>query len=412
MYEVRPSHAETFGYLCGSNELLHVDLPTHATHHRSNAQLIGIGDASGSWTHPASNNIVMAAGVRAATWGCNHNTPYVDADGEIHMRRIDPDAKPYHLEGKAAGRMLVSAMARNPHPNERIILRMGLKPPGVSDATLFTDMALDVFDKLPRVQGIAYDMAMHAENIDRIHDTGRHAILKVQRTSSGGYAQANLGEHIARFTDGRPEQKVVVVAIDSAPHIKVILDGQQHWIPLERIQTKPRSNTGTITLYGRWRIPDVPEVPIALRRGQINVRHNSTDDERASKRRRTRALRTIPETDPDFARLYGLREDAESMHHHLKSQLVNRRCRCVGDVRNLLYPAHVPAAHHLHRSHRLATTHRRRRHHRPRHLAPTAWPRRRLTPATRRPSGGSGAPGPRKRDWFKQTDIVSSELTS
>lgn len=300
------------------------------------ARLIGIGDASGSLTHPASNNIVYGDGTHLEAL-FNHNSPYIDANGEIHVRRIDPDAKPYHVEGKAAGRMLVSAMARNPNANERVILRMGFKPSGVSDATVFTDMALDVFEKLRGVQGIAYDMAMRPENIDRIQDTGRHALVKAQRTSSGLFAEANLGEHIARFADGRPAHKVVVVAIDTGPHIKVILDGEPHWIPLERIQTKSRPNTETITLYGHWRIPDIPEVPITLRRGQIRVRQNSTDEERAIKRRRTRALRTIPETDPDFVRLYGLREDAESMHHHLKSQLVNRRCRCVGDTRNLLY---------------------------------------------------------------------------
>jgi hypothetical protein len=47
-------------------------------------------------------------------------------------------------------------------------------------------------------------------------------------------------------------------------------------------------------------------------------------------------LRTIPESDADFSRLYGVREDTESMHHHLKSSLPNGRARCVGVLRNLI----------------------------------------------------------------------------
>ena len=44
-------------------------------------------------------------------------------------------------------------------------------------------------------------------------------------------------------------------------------------------------------------------------------------------------LRSIPLNDPDFSRLYGLREDTESMHNDYKSRLVNRRAGSVGLAR-------------------------------------------------------------------------------
>jgi hypothetical protein len=47
-------------------------------------------------------------------------------------------------------------------------------------------------------------------------------------------------------------------------------------------------------------------------------------------------LRVIPETDDSINRLFGLREDSESMHHHLKSHLINRRARTVGLQRQQL----------------------------------------------------------------------------
>jgi hypothetical protein len=46
-----------------------------------------------------------------------------------------------------------------------------------------------------------------------------------------------------------------------------------------------------------------------------------------------------------FGRLLGVREDSESMHHHLKMMLPNGRARSVGRHRHLLdfhgYQAHV-----------------------------------------------------------------------
>jgi hypothetical protein len=45
---------------------------------------------------------------------------------------------------------------------------------------------------------------------------------------------------------------------------------------------------------------------------------------------RTRALRPIPSTDPDFAALYGVRNDTESKHQVMKSVLLNKRLHVVG----------------------------------------------------------------------------------
>ena len=64
------------------------------------------------------------------------------------------------------------------------------------------------------------------------------------------------------------------------------------------------NRTDTYRFYGTWQIPD--------------------------KTPRARALRVIPETDDSFNRLFGLREDSESMHHHLKMMLPNGGARSVG----------------------------------------------------------------------------------
>jgi hypothetical protein len=77
-------------------------------------------------------------------------------------------------------------------------------------------------------------------------------------------------------------------------------------------------------------ISDQPGVPQRLRRARTMMRHNSDATERRMNTRRTRSLRPIPENDADFSALYGLREDTESMHNHLKQPMWNRRARTVG----------------------------------------------------------------------------------
>jgi len=63
------------------------------------------------------------------------------------------------------------------------------------------------------------------------------------------------------------------------------------------------------------------------------MRMFSSEADIAAGKPRPRYLRSIPLNDPDFSRLYGLREDTESMHNDYKSRLVNRRAGSVGLAR-------------------------------------------------------------------------------
>ena len=62
------------------------------------------------------------------------------------------------------------------------------------------------------------------------------------------------------------------------------------------------------------------------------ITHNSSIRERNTTphTRRTLALRPIPENDLWFARIFGLREDAESIFSGVKADLRDRRCRTKG----------------------------------------------------------------------------------
>ena len=298
------------------------------------ADALGQFDPSGgSLTHPQTTDLIAGdATWMPALYDTPPDEPVVDlTTGEIIERRSDPDAVPFHRRGQTCGRYLVSALARNPHPHERVILDLDFTPPtGRSDATVFTDMALEVFDDRPAARGTVYDMALHAADIDRVLDTGRLPIAKVQRTRKATPAMVNLGEHTLRLRDGSTRTEVVT-ALDGTPCVTITnTTGTAHLMPLNRRQSKARPISEGATVYGRWEVPDHAAVPRPLHGAAVMIRHSSTESEREHRTRRTRALRPIPESDPDFDRLYGLREDTESMHHHLKERLWNGRARCVG----------------------------------------------------------------------------------
>jgi hypothetical protein len=84
--------------------------------------------------------------------------------------------------------------------------------------------------------------------------------------------------------------------------------------------------------------------------------HTNTEDERRGFNR-TENVRQIPPADPDFARLYARRNDAESINRHLDDTLWLRRAHSIGHTRqhlNLIGFALAvnSVALHEHRRHR------------------------------------------------------------
>jgi hypothetical protein len=290
------------------------------------ARLIGCFVDDDSLTHPSNHNIIYGD----ATWleslyHSNIAGVRVDPEtGEIIHRRYDPDAVRYQDDTQFPGNYWVSALVRTEHAHERVILDAQFKPGGIGDGGAFTNMVLPIIGSVSEVRGVGYDMALHPPDHDRILDTGRIVLTKTALTNKGKRAQVPLGTHV--FKGSGREMDFPVTAFDGTPGIQMVVDGQRMWQPLERVQTKRRGTT----LYGHWRIPVHDAVSPHLHGMMTWIRQSSTDDERANGKRRTRALRTIPPTDPDWRRLFGGREDTESMHNHMKEKWFGRRVRAVG----------------------------------------------------------------------------------
>jgi len=107
-------------------------------------------------------------------------------------------------------------------------------------------------------------------------------LIKTALTNQSKLAHVPLGTYT--FKGNGRAIELPVTAFDVTPVFQTVIDCRRVWQPLERVQTK----------------------------------------------RRTRALRTIPPTDPDWRRLFGGREDTESMHNHIKEKWFGHRVRAVG----------------------------------------------------------------------------------
>ena len=122
----------------------------------------------------------------------------------------------------------------------------------------------------------------------------------------------------------------VVTSIDGYPTIVVTdTSGEKYVVPLVHKQTKVTKNR----MYNVFEIPDQPLVPLSNRGDTTLMRMFSSEADIATDKPRPRYLRSIPLNGPDFTRLYGWREDTESMHNDYKSRLVNRRAGSVGLAR-------------------------------------------------------------------------------
>ena len=146
-------------------------------------------------------------------------------------------------------------------------------------------------------------------------------------------------------------------ARDGALGIGELTDtGDLTFTELRRIRTHRNADKS-----GRYRWYNDYQLPQRHGGGTITVRLHGNDDDRARKLNRTENLRPIPPGDPDFARLYPRRNDAESINRDLDDTLYLRRAHSVGHARqhlNLLgYALIVNAiAVHRHARHRAPDT--------------------------------------------------------
>lgn len=295
--------------------------------------LLGIGTPSrDSITHPTLNvGFTGDATYLRGMYNTSHDEAIDKETGEFRTRRFDPDAKKIQQDKGYPGYRMTHVSAHNGHDREELVYAIDITPGQQgSDAATFLDMALAIHPQLPGMRTVTYDGAMHPVHIDRALAAGLMPINHVQLTAKGEVARFNIGEHTFTTPTGG-KHTAVVTFVDGPPCVTIATAEGRHELRLTRGQIKRRPNAdGTHTFYGEWSYPDQPIVPAHLRGATTLIRLNSTDDEIATGRRRTRAGRGIPAGDPDFPVTYGARNNTENRHHQLKIGLPNKRLNVSG----------------------------------------------------------------------------------
>jgi hypothetical protein len=342
-------------YLYARKRVLQVSglLDTIADRHREiaarQAEELGLCDLDGpgSWTHPDLSRMIHADGkVIAPLYRAKPGDTRVDKlTGEILVRRAECDAG-LHFEGTgevAWGTKFVLVAARTEDPHGRIILDIDWVPkPGGEAAT-----AISCFERLaphlPGAQGVIYDTALRGVHHQRLlRDLGWLSINRVAAAAAGARTprrddgrrqakSAHVEDKTIELADGRTTT-VRLYARDGALGIGTLTDtGDLRFIPLQRVRThRNRDKNNKYRWYNDYELPD------HLGGATITVRLHGTDDDTRRKFNRTENVRPIPAGDPDFARLYRRRNDAESINRGLDDSLWLGRAHSVGHERQHL----------------------------------------------------------------------------
>jgi len=260
-------------------------------------------------------------------------------------RRYDPDCAEHHGNtGPVHGINYVAWHLRGREHFQRVILHIARVPaPGREAETAVASLA-DVHRAFgDGIQVAVYDGAMRGVHIEEVMRRYGYLVLcKPPRETA-----ADTTPHMLRLPGGRSARSVpigaweheqrghrclhLLAAIEGAP-CEIALDeaGDPTLIEmLTRRQVKrPRGKDGRYRFSAAYEIR-CPDEPFWAWLSP----HAERGDRAAS---RAENLRLITAGDPDGARLYGIRSDAEAHHNEFKQTLRNTRAMSLGGQRGLL----------------------------------------------------------------------------
>ncbi|MGO4604516.1 hypothetical protein [Terrabacter sp. 2YAF2] len=322
----------------------------------------------GSLTHPDPTRCVYGDGTLVRPlYRPPQATTVIDPDGSTHLAyphprtgellehpagRYDPDLREHHGQlGPVLTHGYVFWHARGPGRYQRVVLGADHIPePGTEAVT-----ALGLLGRVHQVAGdgiqaAVYDGAMNGIHIDQVMTRYGYLLLAKQPTGAPGDAEQvaslvlnDAGRRVRSYPLGtvshpRPPSRA---APDRAPcrHqlaaiggrvVDVGLDETGDPVVLAELDRGPvkrfRRTNGSYHFNIGYHL-HCPE-------GEHTVwltPHAADGDPR-----RPQNLRVIPETDPDFPPIIGLRSDAEGFHSNLKRTLLVNRAMCLGWRRGLV----------------------------------------------------------------------------
>ncbi len=257
-------------------------------------------------------------------------------------RRFDPDVAEHHgHSGPVIGQNFVGLYVRGDAPHQRVVLAVDRTPAPGQEA----DTAVRMVHRLHAVAGsgiqaVVYDGAFRGRHLDELMtQCGVVVINKVHASSKTAARKGRAGDGAPRwFPLGTWEHETVsgpcthqLAAVDGAVS-EVGLDDAGQPVLLHRLDRKqvkrPRRASGRYHFNVAYSVPCPTSAFLAW-----VTPHGEPGDARS---RRADATRIIAEGEPDFTRLYGLRNDAESSNAGLKRTLLVDRAMSLGGQRQLL----------------------------------------------------------------------------
>lgn len=307
------------------------------------AREIGVLDPGGpgSFTHPDLSRMLHgdATVIPPIYKARPGDTREDERTGETKLARYDPDAG-FHMQGdgkEAWGTSHVLISVRS--EDHRVVLDAGSVPRRGhgGEGGVVMDSLARIAPLAPGVQCIAYDSILRGVHlrlimrefgwlgINRVPAAENRMRRKGQRRAPRKFKVRFLKEEDLPLVDGAIE-RVRLYARDGAVVIGRISEtGDSVYEPLRRKRIQRRVNKD-----GTYRFNVQLHRPSRYLPGEINVPLIATEEDRRTGFNRAENLRAIPYSDPDFRRLYGRRNDAESINRKLADSLYLGRAHSVG----------------------------------------------------------------------------------
>jgi hypothetical protein len=321
-----------------------------AIHHARQLGLL-LPNGPGSLTHPHPSRTIYGDGtvVRPA-YRRPRTTTVTDPDtgqeqiafvhpstGELLEQpagRHDPSAATYHRwDGPIHGNNFVAVHARGDQPGQRVVLGIArVDAPGRE-----ADTAIDLIEAIcnaagPGITAAVYDGAFRGIHLDRLmRRCGLVVINKVHAATRNDSGTAARRRPLGNYSHPKNKRGTCThsLHIDNGTIIDVALadDGT----PVTTATAVRRQIKRFRRADGSYRFSLGVDVP--CRHGDLRLwlSPHSTDADPAL----ADHLRLLPPDDPDFARLYGLRNDSESFNSQYKRTLLVDRATSVGWERQL-----------------------------------------------------------------------------
>jgi hypothetical protein len=275
---------------------------------------------------------------------------YLDAaDNPIDApaRRFDPDAADYHGHtGPVHGQNYVCLYARGDAPHQRVVLAADrVDAPGQEAAT-----AVELAKRLHTVAGsgmkvLVYDGALRGTHIeDLMTSCGLIVVNKVaaqplteDARAARGCAKAPKWYPLGTWEHDTPTGPCThqLSAVNGAV-CQTGLDEAGEPVVLDRLDRKQvkrsRRASGRHHFNVGYHVPCAQDPTTGGFLAWVTP-HGEAGDTDA---RRAENVRIIAEGEPDFTRLYALRNDAEAFNAHLKRTLLVDRAMSLGGARQLL----------------------------------------------------------------------------